>query len=239
MGWEYAVLSISLGTVLLLMSRNQPFPEQSYRFGLLLFGIGLIGLVGETAPRPPSDIAWLTLLTGTGGIGVVIGMRHMTYTRMDVLIAPAAGVLLCVGSIGLLWLEWPVMSGFEQIASFILASFLCMGEVYLVFRGLLIGKLPQSWSQAGLRNLQRGLLDGPNGAISCFERAWDIEKEHLNPMAYLALQRIHLARGDDTQSDEWGQRLLESGGESAVDPAWIAAIEAALAVNGLTISESE
>jgi len=239
MGIEHALLCSALGLILIVMSAHQPFPEVSRRFGSLLLVLGLLGLLAESAPKPPSDWIWLATLTLIGGLGVVVGMRHMTYTRMDVLIAPSAGVLLCAGSIGLLWNEWDAMSTFEQISAFILASFVCMGEVYLVFRGLLIGRLPQAWSQAGLRNLQRGLLDGPNGALICFEKAWDIEKEHLNPMAYLALYRIHSARGDTVLAADWGQRLAEQGGEEAVDSAWIEAIDSALATIGLQYTESE
>ena len=239
MGVEHPLLCSGVGLLLIFMSNRQPFPEVSRRFGGMLLTIGLIGFLAQTAPKPPSDRIWLFTLTFIGGLGVVVGMRHMTHTRMDVLIAPFSGLLLCVGSIGLLWNEWSVMSAFEQISSFVLASFICMGEVYLVFRGLLIGRLPQAWSQAGLRNLQRGLLDGPNGALICFEKAWDIEKEHLNPMAYLALHRINSARGDTVEASRWGQRLAEQGGEDAVDSAWIDAIDSALADIGLRYAESE
>ncbi|MBT6972443.1 MAG: hypothetical protein HOA04_04995 [Euryarchaeota archaeon] len=228
-----------MGLILMGMSRNQPFPEVSRRFGIILLMLGLLGLLSESAPRPTSDRVWLIIYTGLGGLGVVIGMRHMTYTRMDVLIAPASGFLLCIGVIGLLWNEWGVLSEFEQIAAFLLASFLCMAEVYLVFRGLLIGKLPQSWSQAGLRNLQRGILDGPNGAISCFEKAWDVEKEHLNPMAYLALQRIFYARGDSVNADEWALKLAENGGKNAVDEAWIKAVDDSLKRLGMDFEQEE
>jgi hypothetical protein len=239
MGMEHAALACVLGLILMGMSRNQPFPEVSRRFGIILLMLGLLGLLSESAPRPTSDRVWLIIYTGLGGLGVVIGMRHMTYTRMDVLIAPASGFLLCIGVIGLLWNEWGVLSEFEQIAAFLLASFLCMAEVYLVFRGLLIGKLPQSWSQAGLRNLQRGILDGPNGAISCFEKAWDVEKEHLNPMAYLALQRIFYARGDSVNADEWALKLAENGGKNAVDEAWIKAVDDSLKRLGMDFEQEE
>ncbi|MDP6010290.1 MAG: hypothetical protein QF707_00695 [Candidatus Poseidoniaceae archaeon] len=239
MGLEHILLVCITGVTVIGMSKRQPFPEVSKRFGAMLLLIGAIGIVAQNAPTPPSDRSWQYGLTFVGGIGVVVGMRHLTYTRMDVLIAPFSGILLCAGSIGLLWDEWSVLSEFEQIASFILSSFLCIGEVYLVFRGLLIGRLPQAWSQAGLRNLQRGLIDGPNGALACFEKAWDVEKEHLNPMAYLALQRIYAAKGDIHQSNKWAERLIEQGGEKAVDEAWIKAIERALSSSGIKVHEGE
>ncbi len=239
MGLEHVLLACIAGAAVVGMSKRQPFPEVSQRFGIMLLLIGLIGILAQNAPEPPSDRFWQLAFTFVGGLGVVVGMRHLAYTRMDVLIAPFSGILLCVGSIGLLWDEWSILSEFEQIAAFILAAFLCTGEVYLVFRGLLIGRLPQAWSQAGLRNLQRGLIDGPNGAISCFEKAWDVEKEHLNPMAYLALQRITAAKGDVHEANEWAERLIEQGGEKAVDEAWIVAIEEALTNSGLSGYEAE
>ena len=239
MGLEHVLLACIAGVTVVGMSKRQPFPELSQRFGVVLLFIGLIGILAQNAPDPPSDRFWQFVLTSIGGIGVVVGMRHMAYTRMDVLIAPFSGILLCVGSIGLLWDEWSRLSEFEQIGAFILSAFLCIGEVYLVFRGLLIGRLPQAWSQAGLRNLQRGLIDGPNGALTCFEKAWDVEDEHLNPMAYLALQRINAAKGDVQESNKWAERLLEQGGERAVDEAWIKAIEGALSSSGIKANEAE
>ena len=239
MGLEHVLLTCFVGATVVGMSKRQPFPDVSQRFGIMLLLIGLLGILAQNAPEPPSDRFWQFTLTFVGGVGVVIGMKHLAYTRMDVLIAPFSGILLCAGSIGLLWDEWGQLSQFEQIAAFVLAAFLCIGEVYLVFRGLLIGRLPLAWSQAGLRNLQRGLIDGPNGAIACFEKAWDVEKEHLNPMAYLALQRINEAKGDVNETNKWAELLLEQGGENAVDEAWINAIEDALISSGIKHFEAE
>ncbi len=58
-------------------------------------------------------------------------------------------------------------------------------------------------------------------------------------MAYLALHRIHSARGDTVSAADWGQRLAEQGGEEAVDSAWIEAIDSALVTIGLQYTESE
>jgi hypothetical protein len=102
------------------------------------------------------------------------------------------------------------------------------GQTWLVFRGLLIGRLPLAWSQAGMVALQRGQIDGDNGAIACFEKGWDAEEEHLNPMAYLALHRIHLFIEDQHVAEEWFESLLAVGGEEAVAIEWIQAIHDAL-----------
>jgi hypothetical protein len=76
--------------------------------------------------------------------------------------------------------------------------------------------------------LQRGQIDGDNGAIACFEKGWDAEEEHLNPMAYLALHRIHLFTENQEMADEWFESLLAAGGEEAVAIEWIQAIHDAL-----------
>ena len=72
-------------------------------------------------------------------------------------------------------------------------------------------------------------MSGPHGAIECFEKSWDLEEEHLNPMAWLALQRIHLFLHNSEESEHWSKRPAESGGEDAVAVEWIEAIESALA----------
>jgi hypothetical protein len=186
-------------------------------------------VVANQAPHPPSLFFILIAMTATGGIGVVIGVRHLAITHKDVIVAPFAGALMGVGATGLLVVEWSNFTTvFEQVTSFLLICLLGVLEVYLVFRGLLIGKLSRSWSQAGLRQLQRGLIEGEKGALSCFEKAWDIENEHLNPMAYIALQRIHTHLENTAEAAKWAERLQEFGGESAVAEEWVGAIESAL-----------
>jgi hypothetical protein len=76
--------------------------------------------------------------------------------------------------------------------------------------------------------LQRGLIDGQDGAIACFEKGWDAEEEHLNPMAYVALHRLNLFIGNTTKAEEWWIALEDVGGEKGVAPEWIEAIHAAL-----------
>lgn len=218
-----------VGVVQIWMSGRQPFPEVSRQFGSAMLLVTVFFLMANQAPHPPSLFFILISMTAAGGIGVVIGVRHLAMTHKDVIVAPFAGALMGVGATGLLVIEWSNFTTiFEQVTSFILICLLGVLEVYLVFRGLLIGKLSRSWSQAGLRQLQRGLIEGEKGALGCFEKAWDIEDEHLNPMAYIALQRIHTHLGNDTEAAEWGERLQEFGGESAVAEEWVGAIESAL-----------
>ena len=77
--------------------------------------------------------------------------------------------------------------------------------------------------------LQRGFVDGEDGAIACFEKGWDAEEEHLNPMAYVALHRLNLFIGDQHKATEWLHALEDVGGEKGVAPEWIEAIHDALA----------
>ena len=220
---------IVIGAILVWMSNRQPFPEISRQFGIAMLAIAAIVIVANNAPNPPTTNFLLVTMTVCGGTGVIVGVRHLSVTRKDVIVAPFAGALLGIGATGLLVMEWDnFTSTYEQIGSFILICLLGVLEVYLVFRGLLIGKLSRTWSQAGLRQLQRGLIEGEKGAISCFERAWDAEEEHLNPMAYIALNRISRHLGNEEEAEEWAERLQEFGGEDAVAEEWVSAIEAAL-----------
>jgi len=168
------------------------------------------------------------LLTGVGSFGLLAGIHHLVRTRREVLLAPFSGFLFCVGVGGLMVQTWDDLNQFEQWSGFVSLVMLGGGQTWLVFRGLLIGRLPLAWSQAGMVALQRGQIDGENGAIACFEKGWDAEEEHLNPMAYLALHRIHLFIEDQSTADEWLDSLISVGGEEAVANEWILAIHDAL-----------
>jgi hypothetical protein len=123
---------------------------------------------------------------------------------------------------------WDDLSTVEQWAGFLTIVVLGGGETWLIFRGLLIGKLPRAWSQAGMVALMQGRLTGHNGAIECFEKGWDADEEHLNPMAYVALHRIHTFLGQDEEAQNWKTYLDREGGESAVAREYIQAIHDAL-----------
>jgi len=226
--WMVYLLLGVVASVLIRGSRSQPFPELSRRFGTLLAVLTVLVLVGEQAPRPMGLGALLTLTLAVGSYGVLAGVHHMVRTRHDVLIAPMAGFLLCTGAGGLMVLTWPSLNTLEHWSGFLMLVLLGGGQTWLVFRGLLIGRLPLSWSQAGMVALQRGRLDGTHGAIACFEKGWDADEEHLNPMAYVALQRIHTFLGQVDEAATWQEAFEDAGGPEAVAPEWIDAIESAL-----------
>ena len=226
--WWFLLLEFAIALTLILMSSRQPFPGPSKRYGSVLLIIALLLLIGETGPRPTSVQVHLYVLLAYGSIGLVRGVHNMLVTREEVIVAPFAGILFSVSATAIMADQWESLSSFEEYAAF--ATIVVIGgcQTWLVFRGLLIGRLPLAWSKAGLVALERGQVSGPHGALECFEKSWDLEEEHLNPMAWLALERIHTFLGNDAEASHWGKRLAESGGEEAVAKEWIEAIETAL-----------
>ena len=99
----------------------------------------------------------------------------------------------------------------------------------MLFRGLVVGVQGVTWSQSGLRQTQRGLIEGPRGAIAHFERSWDMQDPVLNVMAHAALARIHSKLGDISESEMHEDRLRRLGGWEVVDTSWIAIIDSSLA----------
>ena len=131
--------------------------------------------------------------------------------------------ILCESAVGFMSEEWQNMTSFEQIFSFLTVVVLAGGEVWLVFRGLLIGRLPLAWSQAGLVALRRGVISGEHGAIWCL-------KEHGIWTRNTSIQWHGSLWKESTsilkmKEQHIGQRLSESGGEGAVAEEWILAIE--------------
>ena len=226
--WWFLLLEFAIALTLILMSSRQPFPGPSKRYGSVLLIIALLLLIGETGPRPTSVQVHLYVLLAYGSIGLVRGVHNMLVTREEVIVAPFAGILFSVSATAIMADQWESLTSFEEYAAF--ATIVVIGgcQTWLVFRGLLIGRLPLAWSKAGLVALERGQVSGPHGALECFEKSWDLEEEHLNPMAWLALERIHTFIGNDAEASHWGKRLAESGGEEAVAKEWIEAIETAL-----------
>ena len=226
--WWFLLLEFAIALTLILMSSRQPFPGPSKRYGSVLLIIALLLLIGETGPRPTSVEVHLYVLLVYGSLGLVRGVHNMLVTREEVIVAPFAGILFSVSATAIMADQWESLTSFEEYAAF--ATIVVIGgcQTWLVFRGLLIGRLPLAWSKAGLVALERGQVSGPHGALECFEKSWDLEEEHLNPMAWLALERIHTFIGNDAEASHWGRRLAESGGEEAVAKEWIEAIESAL-----------
>ena len=226
--WLLIIFEFIIAIILIMGSKSQPFPEPSKRLGSVLFLVATLFLIGQSAPRPASVNGHMAFLSLIGALGLVFGVHHMLNTRREVLVAPMSGFLFCVGVGGLMIQTWSSLSTVEQWSGFLALIVLSGGQVWLVFRGLLIGRLPLAWSQAGMVALSRGQISGDHGAISCFEKAWDVDEEHLNPMAYVALHRIYQFLGDEDSTKEWHDNLVDSGGEEAVAIEWIEAIEKSL-----------
>ncbi|MBR18795.1 MAG: hypothetical protein CMA64_01385 [Euryarchaeota archaeon] len=233
MGWIFLFLGI--GGSCFWLSWHQPFPEISRRYAYLVLMAGSVLIISEQAPRETSETVPMYFALGLGVLGTLKGSWDMTRTMRDVIVAPFAGGMLCAGSAALLVGWWDEGGTYEHISSFILVSVLILMEIYLVFRGLIIGVPGLSWSKAGLRQIQRGLLDGPSGAISCFERSWDADEEWLGAMSHAALIRIYIHLEQEESANNSEKYLEEFGGWEVVDSAWIEAIDSALN----SISESK
>ena len=235
--WALIGFEFAIGFALIYNSKNQPFPRPSRRFGWLVVLTIILVLIGQAAPKPMTVCAHFVMLSAIGGFGLVAGVYQLAQTQRDVLVAPYSGVMFCVGVVGLMVLTWDDLSKVEQWAAFLTIVVLGAGETWLIFRGLLIGKLPRAWSQAGMIALMQGRLTGRNGAIECFEKGWDANEEHLNPMAYVALHRIHIFLGQEDEAATWKGYLEREGGESAVAPEYIQAIHDALSDMDSTAAE--
>ena len=137
--WFWIALFLVLGVITLYYSRHQPFPEISGRFAAVLIIIGAVLWISTTAPRPTGESVPAIVAAVIGGVAVVIGVIHMTVLRNDVVVAPFGGVLLCMGAISLMGDRWAEMGQTEQIGSFAVASVLVLLEIYLAFRGRVVG----------------------------------------------------------------------------------------------------
>ena len=237
--WLLIGFELVISIILILGSKSQPFPTPARRFGWFILMVGGLLLLGQSAPNPTSLEAHLTILSVFGAFGLVSGINLMLRTRREVLVAPMSGFMFCVGVTGLITQTWDELNKFEHWAGFLALVVLAGGQTWLVFRGLLIGRLPLAWSQAGMVALHRGQLRGPHGAIECFEKAWDAEEEHLNPMAYSALSKIFQALEETDRSTHWNELFLESGGSESVAIEWLSAIDDCLSSMGFTTFSSE
>jgi len=224
----WIVLFFALGAVSLYYARIQPFPEFGNRFGWSSIAFGLVFLISRNAPRDTAILAPTVTAAIFGGLAVIYGVRHMVVTQQDVLVAPFGGVLLCVGTVSLMADSWDEMNSTDHLISFVTASVVVMLEIYLAFRGLVVGVQGITWSKSGLRQVSRGLLQGPRGAISHFERSWDMDDQWLNAMSHAALALIHKHLGDEVAEKEHIQELQAIGGWDAVDKNWIDTIEGEL-----------
>jgi len=219
---------VAVGLVSYYLSRLQPFPEIGGRFSATALILALLLWISSTSPRTTSGEFPAIIALSVGGIAVIVGVRSMGITKRDVILAPLGGLLFCVGGISLLVDRWDDAGQIEQVGSFLLSSLLVVLELYLAFRGLVIGVPGITWSKSGLRQIKRGLIQGPNGAISHFERSWDMEDEWINAMSHAALVLIHRKLGDKEEVDRQLIELERAGGWDSIDASWSEAIEGAL-----------
>ena len=224
----WIVLLCGLGGYCYYLSRLQPFPERGNRFSMALFTGALILWISSTSPEESGSDLPAAISVFLGGVFVVTGIRDMSIMKTDVIVAPLAGILFCVGGISLLSSRWGVATQVEQIGSFLLASTMVTVELYLSFRGLVIGVPGIAWSKSGLRQIHRGLILGPNGAIAHFERSWDVEDQWINSMSYAALVLIHRHLGNLEDEEQSLAELEELGGWESVDSSWTQAVEEGL-----------
>ena len=195
---------------------------------MVLFSGALILWISSTSPEEAGDDLPAAISVFLGGVFVVSGIRDMSITKTDVIVAPLAGILFCVGGISLLSSRWEVATQTEQIGSFFLASTMVTVELYLAFRGLVIGVPGIAWSKSGLRQIHRGLILGSNGAIAHFERSWDVEDQWINSMSYAALVLIHRHLGNLEDEEKSMAELEKLGGWESVDSSWTQAVEEGL-----------
>ena len=226
------VLALFCGALLLWWHPKQPFPEISRSWGAIFLILAGFGLLADSGPRETTLAAHGWATTAIGGAGLVVGLWQMGRAQRDVLVAPFASVLLAGGMIALLADQWSAMSGLEQAMAGLLGVIVLLGVLYIVFKGLFVGELRHAWSQAALRQLEHGILDGERGAAAFFERAWEERISPLNAMSYAALVRIHEHLGDAEAAAEWSVRLEDQGGWSVVEPSWLEAIDLRLGALG-------
>lgn len=220
-----------LGTYGYYLGRLQPFPENGGRFGAILLFTAMIMWIASTSPRGSEGDFPAVVSVVLGGAFVIVGIRNMSVTKTDVIVAPLGGVLFCVGGIYLLSARWEFADQSEQIGSFILAATMVTIEFYLAFRGLVLGVPGIAWSKSGLRQIHRSLLHGPNGAIAHFEKSWDMEEQWINSMSHAALVLIHRHLGNSAEEEGSLEELEKLGGWGSVDSSWTDAIQQGLSAS--------
>ena len=234
--WVILFSGIAVG--LFWYARHQPFPEHGNIAVSIFLLTALVLYIASEAPRstagtlPGSPVPPLLAII-LGGWFTIIGGYHMGRTQRDVIVAPFSGIILVSGIFGLVTLDWTEQTTAEQIGNFILASIFVLLEIYLLFRGLVVGIQGITWSKSGLRQLERGLILGERGAISHFERSWDMEDPALSAMAHAALALIHKSNGDTEKYETHINRLERFGGWESVDPSWLDVINTRLHGNAI------
>ena len=95
----WLVLFLGLGIFSIYLSRLQPFPERGTRFGWSVLISGLILWISSTSPQGSGQDLPASISVFLGGIFVMTGIRDMSMNKTDVIVAPLAGVLFCLGGL--------------------------------------------------------------------------------------------------------------------------------------------
>lgn len=194
--------------------------------------------MSTNSPRLTTEETPIVIAGGMGALGVVLGAIH-DRRNQDVVLAPFAGMWFVAATIAILTQGWDGYSTTEQWFGFLVATTVILLELFLFWKGLVIGVQGRSWSQAALRQLDRGLIDGERGAISMFEKSWSVDESWLDAMSHSALIRIHEFKGN-TEAAEKHRHLLERlGGEDGIEDAWLEKIDACLSRLSRSQSEEE
>jgi len=237
--WTWIAFLGVTSILLLWMSRAQPFPEIGGRWACTMLGLTGILTIAMYSPREMNNPNLPPLVAGAiGGLGVMIGAMHDRRKR-DVILSPFAGMWFTAATVSILSEGWSSYSNSEQWVGFILATIVILLEIFLFWKGLVIGIQGISWSQAALRQLDRGLIDGDRGAISMFEKSWSVDDSWLDAMSHAALIRIHEYKGNITAVAKHSKLLEQHGGEEIVDSAWIEKIDSCIKRLSAPIIESE
>ena len=237
--WTWIAFLGVTSILLLWMSRAQPFPEIGGRWAWTMLGLTGILTIAMYSPREMNNPNLPPLVAGAiGGLGVMIGAMHDRRKR-DVILSPFAGMWFTAATVSILSEGWSSYSNSEQWVGFILATIVILLEIFLFWKGLVIGIQGISWSQAALRQLDRGLIDGDRGAISMFEKSWSVDDSWLDAMSHAALIRIHEYKGNITAVVKHSKLLEQHGGEEIVDSAWIEKIDSCIKRLSAPIIESE
>ncbi len=236
--WTWIAFLGGTSALLLWMSYAQPFPEISGRWAWTMLSLTGLLAMAMSSPRETNPDLPLIISGILGGLGVMIGAWFDRRNR-DVILAPFAGMWFVAAAITALADGWSSYDTVEQWVGFILATTVIGLEVFLFWKGLIIGIPGVSWSQAALRQLDRGLIDGDRGAISMFEKSWSVDDSWLDAMSHAALVRIHDFRGDSAASAKHSEMLERLGGIDIVDASWLTKIDSCLKRLNLPITESE
>ena len=224
--------------MLLWMSRAQPFPEIGGRWAWVMLSIAGILAISVTSPREMNPNVPAIVAGIIGGLGVVVGAIH-DRRKQDVILAPFAGMWFVAATVTALSDGWSVYNQNEQWVGFVLATIVILLEVFLFWKGLVIGVQGISWSQAALRQLDRGLLEGERGAISMFEKSWSVEESWLDAMSHSALVRIHRFQGNSKVEKKHADLLERLGGEESVEKAWLEKVDSCLKRLNAPVTEEE